>query len=318
MRDLPFCALHCLCDRTPIQQTPCYASYQTSLLFDESLTRIFTYSIGHHVRPLPSFSFSFLSSSTILRTHSPPVHSITMSGNRAQSRQKNITVAVHRKKSTANPQASISQHISCNVGSTHTFKSRTSIRPSSALLSASTSASPAPSSATACSHVPELQTVQWDLPTTHGSQTNSSHTPRKKAQVCSPLHLFSIYLSSLSLFLQEKPMNSWIPLVPSFLDEIIYCDGPGSCSTDGSCYSCGQISEIFRCNECMSSHLLCQVCILKIHVNSPLHRIEVSFLCFPINLFFLLISPPYSLALEWPLLQKDFSSSSWTAHSTRP
>ncbi len=150
--------------------------------------------------PLPLFSF--LSSSIIIFcTHFPPVQSITMSGNRSQFRHKNIAVAVHRKKLTATPQASICQHISCNVGSTHTFKSHTSIQPSLALLSASTSASPAPSSATACSHVPGLQSIQWDLPTTHGLQTNSSHTPRKKAQVCFLLYVFSIYLSSLSLFL---------------------------------------------------------------------------------------------------------------------
>ncbi len=113
-------------------------------------------------------------------------------------------------------------------------------------------------------------------------------------------------------------MNSWIPLVPSYLDEIIYRDGPGSCSTDSPCYSCGQISEIFCCSECMSSHLLHQACIFKIHVNSPLHCIEVSFLCFPINLFFLLILSPYSLAMQWPLCQKDFSQSTWTVHSTWP
>lgn len=76
---------------------------------------------------------------------------------------------------------------------------------------------------------------------------------------------------------QFKPMNSWIPLIPSFLDEIVRRDGPGSHSTDGPCFSCNKPFSSFRCTECFPTHpLLCQSCLLDTHRHAPLHHVQVS------------------------------------------
>ncbi len=73
-------------------------------------------------------------------------------------------------------------------------------------------------------------------------------------------------------------MNAWIPLISSFLDEIICRDGPGAQATDGPCNSCAQFSPLFHCSECFSNELLCQACIISSHALAPFHHIQVSLL----------------------------------------
>ncbi len=71
-------------------------------------------------------------------------------------------------------------------------------------------------------------------------------------------------------------MNSWIPMIPSLLDEIIYYDSSGSHSTEDPCYSCGQFSPLFCCNGCFTNYLDFKADILKAHVHAHLHHIQVS------------------------------------------
>jgi hypothetical protein len=71
-------------------------------------------------------------------------------------------------------------------------------------------------------------------------------------------------------------MNLWIPLIPSFLDELVRRDGPGSQLLDAPCVSCAQSPALFRCLECFSSPLLCQACMLDAHLQAPFHRVQVS------------------------------------------
>jgi hypothetical protein len=101
-------------------------------------------------------------------------------------RRKNITSTIYRKTDVP---VTISRHISSTVGN-HSFKSRISARPSSAHISASTSASPAPSSISACSHEIEPDNIQWDLPT-RASEVHPTTRNQKHTTVCCPKRLFT-------------------------------------------------------------------------------------------------------------------------------
>ena len=185
-----------------------------------------------------------------------------MSLQRSESRRRNVTTTIRRRRTSPNPPVVISEIRTSTVGRRST-KSTISVRPSSAHLTPSTSASasPAPSAISAYSQDIDPQTIQWDLPAAHPPDLLPSSSTRKRKPTAN-----------------VKPMKSWIPLIQSFLDEIVRRDGPGSHSLDGPCHSCHNTVPLFRCNECFSNALLCQSCILNAHQQTPFHRIQVSLL----------------------------------------
>jgi hypothetical protein len=177
----------------------------------------------------------------------------------SESRRRNVTTTIRRRRASPNPPVVISEHRTTTVGR-RSAKSTISVRPSSAHLTPSTSASasPAPSAISAYSQEIYPQTIEWDLPVSHPSDILPSSSTRKRKPTAN-----------------VKPMNTWIPLIQSFLDEIVRRDGPGSHSVDGPCHSCNNTTPLFRCNECFSNALLCKSCILNAHQQTPFHRIQV-------------------------------------------
>lgn len=204
-----------------------------------------------------------------------------MSAKRSQSRRKNFTTTIRRQGSPG-PSTS-SAHFTSIIGN-RVARGRVTSRPSSVHLTPSASASPAPSSISSYSQDVNPPAVEWDLPTEHLCDVSPLLITGKKGRakvLFPPLLPFLYLISAHSVFLQqEKPMNSWIPMISSFLDEILRRDGPGAQATDGPCNSCAQFSPLFRCTECFSNELLCQACIVGAHAQAPFHSIEVCFLFF--------------------------------------
>lgn len=221
-----------------------------------------------------------------------------MSQSRSQSRHGNFTTSI-RRKAKPQPQPTSTQY-SHTVGGNR-VRGRVAVRPSSAHLTPSNSASPAPSSISNYSQDPGATSIQWDLPTAHPSETHPSSTTgrKRRTRVCLQHYFFpSPFPHLIHPLHQEKLMNSWIPMISSFLDEILRRDGPGTQSTDGPCNSCAQFSPLFRCSDCFSNELLCQSCIIGSHIQAPFHQIQVHLLCFPSPIFFNLSNSPLFLQ-QW-------------------
>jgi hypothetical protein len=76
-------------------------------------------------------------------------------------------------------------------------------------------------------------------------------------------------------------MHSWLNVRSAVLDEMVSLDGPGDHPLD-LCSLClnHQSAPLYRCLECSHSPLYCSECIVELHKQLPLHRLEVcSFLC---------------------------------------
>lgn len=62
------------------------------------------------------------------------------------------------------------------------------------------------------------------------------------------------------------------------LDEILRHDGLGDYFGHQECYVCHNEPGVFKCKDCSGGgRLRCQLCILKAHQDTPLHRIEVCY-----------------------------------------
>lgn len=95
------------------------------------------------------------------------------------------------------------------------------------------------------------------------------------------------YLRAECMFTQQAKLESWIPLRPSFLDELLRMDGFGyykpnpvlACSDCEVESTANELPFLFRCKPsgCWDGCMLrCASCITKRHLHLPLHEIEVS------------------------------------------
>ncbi|KAH7909550.1 hypothetical protein BJ138DRAFT_1197507 [Hygrophoropsis aurantiaca] len=70
----------------------------------------------------------------------------------------------------------------------------------------------------------------------------------------------------------DKPLLQWLPERSAFLDELIRLDGRGDYIDVMECCELGL--AIFRCEDCFGLRPRCQSCIVLLHAQTPLHRIE--------------------------------------------
>jgi hypothetical protein len=69
----------------------------------------------------------------------------------------------------------------------------------------------------------------------------------------------------------------WLKHRSSFLDEIHRHDGLGDFLHSKTCLNCGERDGMYKCKDCgMGSSLKCAACVVSVHKDLPLHRIEVS------------------------------------------
>ncbi|KAI0055075.1 hypothetical protein BV25DRAFT_1816134 [Artomyces pyxidatus] len=119
-----------------------------------------------------------------------------------------------------------------------------------------------------------------------GRQPGTSHQdggqPRKRRRLG---HRFRVcrsisFVSVNSLLLQKNPLRQWMPFRDVFLDEMLRHDGMREAVVDEvhflpTCHGCGREGAgILRCTDCAYPHLYCESCIVSVHANLPLHRVQ--------------------------------------------
>lgn len=78
---------------------------------------------------------------------------------------------------------------------------------------------------------------------------------------------------------QDEPLRNFVPQTDLFLEEIISLDsrGPWTDSEGDICTFCqSPESGIYQCIECCGRSMCCKECILRVHGNLFLHRVQVS------------------------------------------
>lgn len=90
-----------------------------------------------------------------------------------------------------------------------------------------------------------------------------------------------------SLFCTKVPqdhLTEWLKYREIFLDEVLRHDGLGDFMGHTSCSHCEKGPGVFRCRDCAKGSMLkCSDCVLELHEELPLHRIEVgpAYCCVP-------------------------------------
>jgi hypothetical protein len=99
-------------------------------------------------------------------------------------------------------------------------------------------------------------------------------------------------------------MAQWRDRRAVFLDELLRTEGRGYHRQQTRCATCATdvAKAIFRCRDCFTDALFCKACLVSIHRDNPLHRVEVS----------------ASLLTPWVMLISAFHSAGETVLSLRP
>ncbi|KAJ7722771.1 hypothetical protein B0H14DRAFT_3098400 [Mycena olivaceomarginata] len=73
-------------------------------------------------------------------------------------------------------------------------------------------------------------------------------------------------------------MAQWRDRRAVFLDELLRTEGRGYHRQQTRCATCATdvAKAIFRCRDCFTDALFCKACLVSIHRDNPLHRVEVS------------------------------------------
>ncbi|RDX48568.1 hypothetical protein OH76DRAFT_1456274 [Lentinus brumalis] len=75
--------------------------------------------------------------------------------------------------------------------------------------------------------------------------------------------------------MKDRPLLQWMRRIPEYLAELLRLEGRGD-HTGSQCKGCGTVGDgTYRCEDCWTTCMYCQVCIVERHVTSPLHRIQV-------------------------------------------
>ncbi|KAF8153587.1 hypothetical protein K438DRAFT_1622801, partial [Mycena galopus ATCC 62051] len=74
------------------------------------------------------------------------------------------------------------------------------------------------------------------------------------------------------------PMAQWVPRRQRFLDELLRLEGRGDHRHQSKCANCdvAAAAAVWRCKDCFTDALFCQACLVRLHRDNPLHRVEVS------------------------------------------
>ena len=79
-----------------------------------------------------------------------------------------------------------------------------------------------------------------------------------------------------NLIFHQHRLTEWIKFRAAFLDETLQHDGLGNFFGRSKCSNCENAAGIIKCRDCADGALLkCPECVVTLHRNLPLHRIEV-------------------------------------------
>jgi hypothetical protein len=82
---------------------------------------------------------------------------------------------------------------------------------------------------------------------------------------------------------QDEPLKQWTPLRDEYLAELLRLEGRGEFTSE-KCPSC--VHDPFddfstsskpnlRCQDCFTGELVCEECCVRLHLQHPLHIIDV-------------------------------------------
>ena len=73
----------------------------------------------------------------------------------------------------------------------------------------------------------------------------------------------------------QTKMEDWLVYRPIVLDEFLRRDGLGDSTAPGICVSCMELAGEYKCRDCSGGKMYCSRCIVSLHRELPLHRLEV-------------------------------------------
>ena len=87
----------------------------------------------------------------------------------------------------------------------------------------------------------------------------------------------SVLVPSTNLLITrwQTKMTDWLVYRPVVLDEFLRRDGLGDSATPGICVNCSELAGKHKCRDCSGGKMYCSGCILSVHRDLPLHRVEV-------------------------------------------
>ncbi|KAJ7791277.1 hypothetical protein B0H14DRAFT_3567333 [Mycena olivaceomarginata] len=76
--------------------------------------------------------------------------------------------------------------------------------------------------------------------------------------------------------MRDRPMAQWRDRRAVFLDELLRTEGRRYHRQQTRCATCATdvAKAIFRCRDCFTDALFCKACLVSIHRDNPLHRVE--------------------------------------------
>lgn len=89
------------------------------------------------------------------------------------------------------------------------------------------------------------------------------------------IHSKQPLISLTILWIQDESLRNWEPQCDSFLKVLIEIEGRARPS-QLSCVDCGNEPGDFECAECYGREMRCGFCIVQVHRQNPLHKIQVS------------------------------------------
>lgn len=78
--------------------------------------------------------------------------------------------------------------------------------------------------------------------------------------------------------IKDNPLLLWIPLVDTYVEEMLRLEGPGNAFDQVTCAGCKLVlkdAAYHRCHDCFDTYLWCTDCLVERHRNHPFHRIQV-------------------------------------------
>lgn len=74
---------------------------------------------------------------------------------------------------------------------------------------------------------------------------------------------------------QDRPLLMWRSERDRYLATFLWLEGRGH-SQDKPCRNCELREGMYQCKDCFGYDMFCQDCMVEVHAQNPLHRIEVS------------------------------------------
>ena len=102
-------------------------------------------------------------------------------------------------------------------------------------------------------------------------------TKRKRVRIVKENDSVSPTSSLLDVVLthQQTKMADWLPYCPVVADELLRKDGLGDSTTPRACVACKKEVGRYRCRDCFGGYMRCSQCIVSVHSELPLHRLQV-------------------------------------------